>query len=133
MPSGPCAIFADFFCKSELFPSKNTFQAAKKLRVHGHGAFYVAKSLAYFSSTLPPASSICFFRASASSLLTAFLQSGGSALDGSLGLSQALAGDLADNLDDLDLGSGVKASQNHVETRSSPQQREQQRQQREQP
>ena len=34
MPSGPCAIFADFFCKSELFPSKNTFQAAKKLRVH---------------------------------------------------------------------------------------------------
>ncbi len=61
-----------FFCKSELFfPRKKLVSSCKKLRVQGHGAFYVAESLAYFSSTLPPASSICFFRASASSLLTA--------------------------------------------------------------
>src|SRR5699024_3686033 len=45
----------------------------------------------------------------------ALLQGLGSALDSGLGLSQALAGDLADDLDDLDLGSGVKASQDHVE------------------
>ena len=37
------------------------------------------------------------------------LQGLGSALDSSLGLGQALAGDLADNLNDLDLGSGVEA------------------------
>ena len=49
------------------------------------------------------------------SLGDAFLQSGGSALDGSLSLSQALAGDLADDLDDLDLGSSVEAGQNDVE------------------
>ena len=39
----------------------------------------------------------------------ALLQGLGSALDSGLGLGQALAGDLADNLDDLDLGSGVEA------------------------
>ena len=43
------------------------------------------------------------------------LQGLGSALDSSLGLGQALAGDLADNLNDLDLGSGVEAGQDHVE------------------
>ena len=48
-------------------------------------------------------------------LADSFLQSGRSALDGSLSLSQALAGDLADNLNDLDLGSGVEAGQDHVE------------------
>ena len=45
----------------------------------------------------------------------ALLQSLGGALDGSLGLGQALAGDLTDSLDDLDLGGGVEAGQDHVE------------------
>src|SRR5699024_7626858 len=45
---------------------------------------------------------------------SALLQSLGSALDSSLGLSQAQTGDLTDNLDDLDLGSGIKAGQDHV-------------------
>ena len=40
---------------------------------------------------------------------SALLQGLGSALDSSLGLGQALAGDLADNLDDLDLGGGIEA------------------------
>ena len=45
----------------------------------------------------------------------AFLQGVGHALDGSLGLGQAQTGDFADDLDDLDLLSGVEASQDHVE------------------
>ena len=43
-----------------------------------------------------------------------FLHGGGSALDSSLGLGQTQTGDLADDLDDLDLLSGIEASQNHV-------------------
>ena len=47
--------------------------------------------------------------------MTLLLEGLGSAFDHSLGLSQAQAGDLTDDLDDLDLGSGIKAGQDHVE------------------
>ena len=45
----------------------------------------------------------------------ALLQSLRSGLDESLGLGQTQASDLADSLDDLDLGSSVEAGQNDVE------------------
>ena len=44
-----------------------------------------------------------------------FLHGGGSALDSSLGLGQTQTHDLADDLDDLDLLSGVETGQNHIE------------------
>ena len=43
------------------------------------------------------------------------LHGGGSALDGSLGLGQTQTHDLTDDLDDLDLLSGIEAGQNDVE------------------
>ena len=53
-------------------------------------------------------------KSSASSLDTPSFRALGAPSTSSLGLGQAQAGDLADNLDDLDLGSGIKAGQDHV-------------------
>ena len=59
--------------------------------------------MAYFSSTLAPASSSFFFSSSL-----------GGSLNGSLGLGQAQTGDLTDSLNDLDL-LGADLGQHHVE------------------
>ena len=58
---------------------------------------------AYEIVTLAPTSSNFFLIASASSLVHAFLDRLGRALDEVLGFLQTQAGDLADDLDDLDL------------------------------
>ena len=52
---------------------------------------------------------------SASSLDTPSFRAFGSGLDESLGLGQTQAGDLADSLDDLDLGSSVETGEDDVE------------------
>ena len=55
------------------------------------------------SSTFAPASSSFFLKSSASALRDAFLEVLGRALDEVLRLLEAEAGDLADDLDDVDL------------------------------
>ena len=66
-------------------------------------------------STFAPASSSCFLKLLGILLGDALLQSLRSALDESLGLGQTQAGDLADSLDDLDLGSSVETGEDDVE------------------
>ena len=72
------------------------------------------KREAYLSSTVPPASSICFLIFSASSLLTPSLIGLRRAFDERLGFAEAELGDGADFLDDVDLLATV-AGEDHVE------------------